>query len=268
MKRTFGFTLIELLVVIAIIGILAAIVVPRVSDYIVKARAGKAVSEIRGVELALTKMLTDAEKNNFAHFFTNATINELREPLKNALDNEDGSVANTQQFFAAQIRAQEFYTHAMYILLRKGKKAGEDLGNAVNPDVIKKLADSYMSLDKDPWDQLYHFYLGPLRGHPTTNPFRIYSPNIDVPGGPSVDNIAPTPADVDGKRIGYFAPSDLPVYIYSLGADLISAQRMYWNSTDDADGDGYSDGLEDNAKGGGDDINNWDTSGSWNAFYK
>ena len=52
MKRISGFTLVELLVVIAIISILAAIVVPNVTDYLARAKRARAEAEINGVELA------------------------------------------------------------------------------------------------------------------------------------------------------------------------------------------------------------------------
>ena len=57
-----GFTLVELLVVIAIISILAAIVVPRITTYISKANMARALSEIKGAELGVQKLLTDAGK--------------------------------------------------------------------------------------------------------------------------------------------------------------------------------------------------------------
>ena len=72
MKSKSGFTLIELLVVIAIIAILAGIVIPNVPKYINKARATRAYAEIKGVDLALTKMLTDANRSDFKSGFFDA----------------------------------------------------------------------------------------------------------------------------------------------------------------------------------------------------
>lgn len=52
-RRAAGFTLIEVMVVIVILGILAAVVVPRVMDNPDKARVTKAKNDIRAMESAL-----------------------------------------------------------------------------------------------------------------------------------------------------------------------------------------------------------------------
>lgn len=52
-RRTGGFTLIEVMVVVVILGILAAIVVPRVMDRPEAARITKAKQDIRAMESAL-----------------------------------------------------------------------------------------------------------------------------------------------------------------------------------------------------------------------
>ncbi|MFP6615488.1 MAG: prepilin-type N-terminal cleavage/methylation domain-containing protein, partial [Candidatus Hydrogenedentota bacterium] len=68
-KRNRGFTLVELLVVIAIIGILASIVIPNVAENIRKGQITKAVSEVRGIDTAITSMLSDVQRSNFRNWF-------------------------------------------------------------------------------------------------------------------------------------------------------------------------------------------------------
>lgn len=256
MKRKQGFTLVELLVVVAIITILASIVVPNVADWIGRARMAKGVSEVKSAELALTKMLSDSQKSNFGQFFSPAL-----------------TFANLQD-------AENFYTNAVYVLLRKGRDASLSgpNGEVFRDDVRKKLGQTYMDLGKDPWGNLYHFFFGPLKQGVVNNiglagstyrqypiPFRIYHVDTAVPGGPSADGN--TIAASDGTPIGYPAPAKLPMYIYSVGADLISAQAMY--SENGYAGEGaYREDLPDpDNRGGGDDINNWDNAQSWDGFY-
>ena len=49
-----GFTLIELMIVVAIIGVLAAVAVPAYNDYIQRAQASEAFSEIGGMKTAIS----------------------------------------------------------------------------------------------------------------------------------------------------------------------------------------------------------------------
>lgn len=136
MKRAFGFTLVELLVVIAIISILAGIVIPNAPKYINKARATRAYAEIKGIDLALTKMLTDAGRSDFkSGFFNDATW--------------PAPVGAGQ----AAVREQAEFVVQHGVLHPEGKYADADTGwpggIQINEEVRRKLGDTYMELGND-----------------------------------------------------------------------------------------------------------------------
>ncbi|MCC6486036.1 MAG: prepilin-type N-terminal cleavage/methylation domain-containing protein [Candidatus Hydrogenedentes bacterium] len=270
MKREFGFTLVELLVVIAIISILAGIVIPNVPQWIAKARMTRAFGEVKNIDLALTKMLTDANRQDFRSGFF---VWDPSGPFSGEPPHDWTA--------AAGLRPLEVYQNMFYILLRKGKNAETDpkwpAGVAIDPDVRRKLGDTYMDLGADPWGQLYYFYPGPWRPNDVLNipswpsdlmPFRIYFPDTKIPGGPVKDGRSINTTDPDGPStpfdIGYPASKNLTVYVWSAGMNLVPNQGFYA-------GDGYYDGPADEVgleyMGGGDDINNWDNDASWAGHY-
>ena len=75
-----GFTLIEVMVVVVILGILAAIVVPRIMDRPGEARATKAASDLRALESALNLYRLD----NFRYPTTEQGLEALVERPKSA----------------------------------------------------------------------------------------------------------------------------------------------------------------------------------------
>ncbi|MDZ4859489.1 MAG: prepilin-type N-terminal cleavage/methylation domain-containing protein [Candidatus Hydrogenedentes bacterium] len=261
MKPKSGFTLVELLVVIAIIAILAGIVIPNVPKYINKARATRAFAEIKGIDLATTKMLTDVNRTDFKSGFFDAW------PAGGNL-----------------VDQLEMYQTTFYLLLRKGKYADSDVewnsGIALNPEVKRKLGDSYMDLQKDPWGNLYYVVPGPFNYPEYRNTdgqysvqFRIYQPDLSVPGGVTSDvswnvdgvTLVTDPDDPNAEQfnVGYPASRKQITYVWSTGKNRRSNQQF--DDGYDPSVDAAEVGLD--FKGGGDDINNWDGDSSWVTFY-
>ncbi len=265
MKRAYGFTLVELLVVIAIISILAGIVIPNVPKYINKARATRAFAEIKGIDLALTKMLTDVGRSDFQNGFFDGW------PSEN---------------FASAVSAGGTYENVFYLLLRKGKYADADVewpgGVVLNEEVRRKLGDSYMELGKDPWGNLYHIVPGPFNypdfiapGSPPAVQFRIYqtdtNPATAVPGSVTNDTAwnpngirdVTDPDDPSGPvfSVGFPAPRKQVQYVWCDGKNRSTNQQF----TSTYGADPAEVGLD--FIGGGDDINNWDGDQSWLTFY-
>lgn len=304
-KSKAGFTLVELLVVMAIIAILTAIVVPNVVKYIRKGRVTRAQAEVKSIELALVKMLTDADRSNPSEFFNPAGV-------KLFLDNwGDPYTAGIERMKAAKY----LYTRTFYALLREGRAAlsdpynpaatdpdaqygiitfyaldtdGKNVG-VLNADVVKRLGTSYLAdLRTDPWGNMYQIYPGPWPSRKTPvqgsaaianeNMFRIYMagetdkslPGSKGSGRPDSLTLTIEDPEVTGQtdKIGFSAPKDMVAFIYSMGENAISGQAVYSNAAyDTANPESNYPEQEPQYMGGGDDINNWDSGRSWERLY-
>lgn len=285
MKRKQGFTLVELLVVMAIIAILASIVVPNVAKYIAKSRMTRALSEIKGMELALTDLLTQAKRSSLQHLFDPDGVRGYM-----------GIAAGTVMTDLAFVRAQEVYTNVLYALLREGRAAladGDalvgDYSQYLRDDVIRNLGTGGMNIGFDPWGELYKIWPGPWPRQRTGEslnviPFRIY--RVEKSGGNALPGSGQRRRGTDGdelsfriedpetlaeETVGYPAPSNLSVYIYSTGANLVTGQVVYSGVPDFYDLanplNSYEGAQEPEFAGGGDDVNNWDEARSWERFY-
>ncbi|MBI3771848.1 MAG: type II secretion system major pseudopilin GspG [Gammaproteobacteria bacterium] len=85
-RRQAGFTLIEIMVVVVILGILAAIIVPRLMDRPDAARVTKAKSDIRAIESALSLYRLD----NHSYPTTDQGLQALVEKPANAAAWKEG----------------------------------------------------------------------------------------------------------------------------------------------------------------------------------
>ncbi len=211
MTKNRGFTLVELLVVMAIIAILSAIVVPNVAKYISQARANRAHAEIASMELAITSMVSTADRAYLRDLFDLREINRLLR-LNNYVDS-NGLV--TQDGFEA---LQELFTRTTYALLRQGRATLNDYDMDIrdsfptfgdggggdflysyilNNDVVQRLGSSYLpDISFDPWgENLYQVFPGPWPlSFPAGDDFPELSLAQRVPNGDgTVQDLLPIP---------------------------------------------------------------------------
>jgi prepilin-type N-terminal cleavage/methylation domain-containing protein len=287
MRTQRGFTLVELLVVMAIISILAAIAIPNVNQWIAKGKAVKAVAEISNVELAITKILSDAGRSGIRDLINDA---QLLDDIKTAYGHP--VTATMADFGNDEFQDMvDLYSDLTSALLRAGRDV-LNLDLVTNPyatyyrqDVIRNLGTDYLpELGRDPWGNEYRFYPGQWPASNGTIPFRNYLPPTGdvLPGEAStaledelslgtnaalVQNVALLDAP-DLDIIGAPAGTRMDVYIWSIGENLTSGQALF-------NGAGYLfvDGVlnyveqEPELMGGGDDINNWDKEQSFMRLY-
>ncbi|HNR29256.1 MAG TPA: type II secretion system protein [Candidatus Hydrogenedentes bacterium] len=281
MKRNQGFTLIELLVVMAIIAILASIVVPNIVSWIGRARMTRAQAEIQSIETALAKMLSDVGRNSLNDLLDPDKVRALLVAQVGAFPVHQGKATMSAAHFA---RIQSIYTNTFYALLRAGRNArtavdpdfGFPYGDILRNEVAKQLGTSYLEIGFDPWGQnLYQIFPAPWgRGSvdmPNPIIYRLYqrvAPEGRVlPGTTLADQTdAYVTKNEDNDDIGFPAGRNPGVaFIYSYGANLISGQLIYRNVVTEGLLQYPEQDLE--FWGGGDDINNWDPSFTWQRFY-
>lgn len=113
--RTYGFTLIELMVVVVILGILAAVVVPRVMDRPEQARISAAQSNIRAIRSALDMYKLD----NHVYPTTNQGLQALVE--------RPDSDSATQNWTRYMERIPQDPWGRQYLYLQPGKHSDADV---------------------------------------------------------------------------------------------------------------------------------------------
>lgn len=276
MLRKLGFTLVELLVVMAIISILAAIAVPNIMNYISRARATRALSEISGIETSLIKMLSDSGRNSLNQLFNAQAVADILGMSPDPM-----------------FEAQQIYTNTLYALLREGRIALSDVdpnvvlsdgsslayGRVLDVSAVSKLGTSYMDVTLDPWKRMYQIFPGPWNQNNGPVIFRTYlreESESNLPGqkkhgndGYQVDII-----DVETEEpltVGFPAARDQVAFIYSTGENMVAGQMIYipfwWGVPNPNVKALYDANQGEQYFGGGDDVNNWDKGASWERFY-
>ncbi|MBI5093204.1 MAG: hypothetical protein HZB26_12285 [Candidatus Hydrogenedentes bacterium] len=225
--------------------------------------------------MALTKLLTDADRRSVMQLFTPDSVRNFHASFSDIKRNYLVNGASVDAFLAAQ----QVYSTVFYELLRGGRDADVSSTALVfDPNVLAKLGTQYMDVPKDPFGSLYQFWPGPWdkNAYPTI-PFRCwratkgpvkpgetgYLPyryddqayaeaQMDLPGNPRSDDVYP---GVGIAAFGYPASAEEVAYVWSVGENLVTDQLVARDLPDDEH------------KGGGDDINSWDKGGGWSRFY-
>ena len=237
-----------------------------------------AMTEIKSIELASQKMMTDGKCDSFHKLFDVEGVDVVAGRL-------DSDMPWTAEEFH---KVQELYTITSYALLRVGRLALEEsfessfgmvrFGDVLNHEAVGRLDTNYLNIEFDPWESMYQIFPGPWEGELDGNPiiFRIRQRSEEesnLPGGKPVERDAFTfeAEDLDTDEtitVSYPASRDRVVYIYSLGANKVSGQMVYQPDYDGAAPQAlYDQEQEEMHMGGGDDINNWDKGASWDRFY-
>ena len=239
--------------------------------WIARGKATQAVSEINGIELGVTKMLSDAGSRNLRDFFDDSAFSDAVARL------------GRERAMAPFEASVEIYSHCTYALLRKGRHALDpvifnDYPSVLKPALVKRLANSYYpELAFDPWGELYRIFPGPWPEDMGPVIFRIFLPTPPSRLSPgetasATDSLLMSGLDIDtGEPLtfGVPAPSNQDAYIWSFGANLVSGQPVYDPSHAYAPPaqQHYDASQELELCGGGDDINNWDRNQTFMRFY-
>ena len=214
----------------------------------------KAQMEINGIELACAKLLSDAGRDDLFGFFND--LEGMRE--------KHGSYQN-------------MWNAVIPELLWGGRNAVVDL----EQELRRKLGETYMTAPRDPWGNPYQFFAGPLTEERYGTPaaayyFRSYRQAeresytdrngqgqtdyyYDAQAKADADGAFPDNPEADGLP-GFPAPTGLVIYIWSLGKDGQSCQRVGVDLSPESVNVGPR-------KDFGDDINNWDDECGWEKFY-
>ncbi len=274
-RRLLGFSVSGIGLCLVIALFIAIVGGRNIREWIQKGHGFPAVSEINNIELALTKVLSDAGRSH---------LKDLFDPV---------AFAKTCAWYELQYGTDAFEartvisTRATYALLISGRGAiqpnvqDDDImtntRKVLAADVVNELGTSYYpEVGKDPWGNPYQIFAGPWPEELGLVLFRDYlshGSQTQLPG----DSLLDSDADALTVSVGGESPSTRGYpstgfhgfYIWSLGANGVSDQPRYDPTHQYAPParQYYRSDAPDEYLGGGDDINNWDRNQTFMSFY-
>jgi hypothetical protein len=268
--------------VLVILLVLAAgmwfFVIPWMQPWKEYGKFPRANAEISNMELAITKVLSDAGRSSLRDLvapkvFDEACVAYARQHNLNAFE---ASVA--------------LYTRSTYALLRHGRNALtipvgrndevlDHVQRVLNPEVVNSLDTLYMEIEDDPWGNRYQFFWGqwpekmglvPLRRLLMPGGSSGLSADQFIDGyGPDGDALTVSILDNPSVKQGFPAPRHFDVYIWSFGKNGVPDQPRYDPTHEYAPParQHYREDARDEYLGGGDDINNWDRDQTFMRLY-
>ena len=241
------------------VALLCAQVLLNLSPRVMEARSSRAQAEMKNIDLALIKLLTDANRQDFRSLL-DATVFDAECKAYMASANLDAFEASTR-----------IYTVCLTALLRDGKNVSEAPTwsdktrrwlNTIDPSIYRKLGDKYMDLGTDPWGNPYYMFAGPWPAEWGPKVFRTY--RADSHETPKTDVLTVGLNYAGEGQVG-FVPREPFFYLWSLGPNKVSDQARF-----DPGGmypppalQYYRSDAAWYELGGGDDVNNWDYEQTW-----
>ncbi len=272
-RRLLRFSVSGIGLCLVIVFVIAIVSERNIREWIQKGHGFPVISEIQNIELALTKLRSDAGRSSLRDLF------------------ERDAFEKVCAWYELQYGADAFeartvvYTRAVRALLISGRGAklpdarDDDImintRKALSADLVHSLGTSYYSdLGNDPWGNPYQIFDGPWPKEMGLRLLRTYRLPVTPPHLPG--DSAPTNPDaltvtIAGEHPGIRGvPAEYTdIYIWSLGANGVSDQPRYDPTHVYAPParQYYRSDAPDEYLGGGDDINNWDRNQTFMSFY-
>ena len=273
-RRFLGFSVSSIGLCLGIALIVVIVGGRNIREWIQKGHGFPVMSEIQNIELAMTKVLSDAGLSNLQDLFDRDAFEKV-------------CAWYELQYGADAFEARTVVcTRAVYALLISGRGAklpdahDDDImtntRKALSADLVRSLGTSYFpDIGNDSWGNPYQIFAGPwpkAMGPVLLRTYRLPVSSSHLQGGSAPANTDALTVTIAGEYPGMRGVpvgNVTDVYIWSLGANGVSDQPRYDPTRQYAPParQHYRSDAPDEYLGGGDDINNWDRNQTFMSFY-